>query len=123
MPRWIDKKPEEMYFKMKMKLQFAVPVLALTMAGFAFAGSWFTLTTAATVAGQKLKAGEYEVDLKKDQAVITNPDGKTMKIPVRVEEATTKFPNTFAVTRPANGGQELIEIDLGGSTKRLLFGQ
>lgn len=108
---------------MKMKLMFAVPAMALVMAGFAVAGSYFTLADAANLTGTKLKAGEYEVSLRKNQAVITTPDGKTMKISVKVEQAATKFPNTFAITKAGNGGVDLVEIDLGGTTNRLLFGQ
>lgn len=108
---------------MKMKFMFAVPAMALAMAGIAFAGSYFTIADAANLAGKKLKAGQYEVSLKKDQAVITNPDGKTFKVPVKVEQADKKFPNTFAITKAGNGGVDLVEIDLGGTTNRLLFGQ
>lgn len=110
-------------FSMKMKSMFAVPVMAIAMTGIALAGSYFTLADTANLTGKKLKAGEYEVSLKKDQAVITTPDGKTLKIPVKVEQAATKFPGTFAITKPGNGGVDLVEIDLGGTTTRLLFGQ
>jgi hypothetical protein len=108
---------------MKMKFTFAVPALVLAFAGFAFAGTYFTLADNANLAGKKMKAGEYEVSLKKDQAVITDPDGKTTKIPVKVEQAATKFANTMALVKPGNGGAELIEVDMGGTTNRLLFGQ
>ncbi|HVY93635.1 MAG TPA: hypothetical protein VHA14_12825 [Bryobacteraceae bacterium] len=108
---------------MKMKWMFAVPAMAIAMAGIAFAGSYFTLADNANLAGKKLKPGEYQVNLKKDQAEITNPDGKTIKVPVKVEQAATRFPNTFAITKPGTGGVDLIEIDLGGSTNRLIFGQ
>ncbi|HEY4084448.1 MAG TPA: hypothetical protein VGM43_00860 [Bryobacteraceae bacterium] len=97
--------------------------MAIALAGFAFASSYFTLADGANLSGAKLKAGEYEVNLKKDQAVITTPDGKTMKMSVKVEQATTKFPNTFAITKAESGGADLVEIDLGGTTNRLLFGQ
>lgn len=117
-------KTEEMFLNtMKTKSMFAVPALALALAGFAFAGSYFTLADTANLAGQKLKAGEYEVNLKKDQAVFTNPDGKTFKVSVKVEQADKKFPNTFAITKPGNGALDLVEIDLGGSTNRLIFAQ
>ena len=108
---------------MKMKSMFAVPMLSLALAGMAFAGSYFTLPNTTTLTGKTLKAGEYEVNLKKNQAVITTPDGKTLKIPVKVEQAPTKFPNTFAITKAGGSGVDLVEIDLGGSTNRLLFGQ
>jgi len=108
---------------MKMKSIFAVPAMAIALAGIAFAGSYFTLAEGANLTGKKLKAGEYEVSLKKDQAVITTPDGKTIKVSVKVEQAATKFPNTFAITKPGSAGVDLVEVDLGGTTNRLLFGQ
>jgi len=117
------KNNEEMFRKMKMKFTFAVPALVLAFAGFAFAGSYFTLADNTNLAGKKLKAGEYEVSLKKDQAVITDPDGKTTKIPVKVEQAATKFPNTMAIVKAESGGTDLMEVDMGGTTNRLLFGQ
>ncbi len=108
---------------MKINPMFAVPAIALALSGYAFAGSYFTLANGASLTGKNLKAGEYEVSLKKDQAVITTPDGKTMKVAVNVEQASAKFPNTAAITKSESGGVNLVEIDLGGTTDRLVFGQ
>jgi uncharacterized protein (DUF2141 family) len=108
---------------MKTKLKLAAPALALMMAGMAFAASHFTLTGTVDLSGKKLKAGDYDVAVKKDQAVFTNPDGKTFSLPVKVDQAQTKFSDTMAVTKDVNGSPELTEIDLGGSTTRLVFGQ
>lgn len=108
---------------MKMQLKITVPVLALAISGIAFAGSYFTLTEPVTLAGKKLKVGEYEVSLKKDVAWFTNPDGKTFSVPVKVEQAATKFGGTSVTTKPGNGSTEIAEIDLGGTTTRLIFGQ
>jgi hypothetical protein len=114
---------EEMFLTMKMKSMLAVPAMAFALAGFAFAGSYFTLADGASLTGKKLKAGEYEVSLKKDQAVITTPDGKAMKVAVNVQQAPTKFPNTAAITKAESGGVDLVEVDLGGTTDRLVFGK
>lgn len=114
---------KEKYHDMKTKLRMAAPALALMMAGMAFAASHFSLATAVDLNGKKLKAGNYDVVLKKDQAVLTNPDGKTISVPVKVEQAQTKFSDTMALTKDVNGSPALTEIDLGGSTTRLLFGQ
>ena len=108
---------------MKTRLRLAAPALALLMAGMAFAGSRFSISDTVNLNGKKLKAGEYEVVLKKDQAVFTNPDGKTFSVPVKVEQAQTKFSDTMALTKDVNGSPELTEVDLGGSTTRLIFGQ
>jgi len=107
---------------MKMKLRMAVPALAMMMAGMAFAAS-FTLPNTVDLNGKKLKPGEYAVALKKDQAVFTNPDGKTFSVPVKIEQAQAKFSATMALTKDVNGSPALTEIDLGGSTTRMMFGQ
>ncbi len=108
---------------MKTKLRLAIPALAMMMAGMAFAASHFNLSSPVDLNGKKLKAGEYDVDLKKDQAVFTNPDGKTFSVPVKIEQAQTKFHDTMALTKDVNGSPALTEIDLAGSTTRLMFGQ
>jgi hypothetical protein len=108
---------------MKMKLMFAIPAMAVGMAGLAFAAAHFTLTDVATLAGQKLKVGEYAVSVKNDKAEFTSPDGKTFQVPVKVEQAPAKFSQTSTITRPGNGNPDLIEVDLGGSMTRLIFGQ
>jgi hypothetical protein len=102
---------------------FVVCALALSMVGIAFAGSTFTLTGTSMLGTHKLKAGEYEVSIKGDQAVITNPDGKSFSIPVKVEQADKKFDTTSVGTSTANGVDGISEIDLGGSKTKLLFGR
>lgn len=108
---------------MKTRLRLAVPALAMVMAGMAFAASHFTLSGTVDLNGRKLKAGEWEIALKKDQATFTSPEGKTFSVPVKVEQAQTKFSDTMALTKDVNGSPALTEVDLGGSTTRLMFGQ
>lgn len=108
---------------MKSYRTLAVAVLTFSLSALCFAGSFFTLTTTVNVGTKKLKAGQYEVSLKKDQAVLTDANGKSIAVPVKVEQAQSKFQNTMALTKAANDGDELSEIDLGGTTTRLMFGQ
>ena len=108
---------------MTRKSIFVVCALALATSGIALAGSYFTLATPATLATHKLKAGEYQVDIKKDQAVITNSGGKSFSIPVKVEQSDKKFETTSVGTSTVNGVDGISEIDLGGSKTRLVFGQ
>ncbi len=108
---------------MTAKSIFVVCALAISSVGIATAGSYFTLVNPSTLGTHKLKPGEYEVNVKKDQAMITNPDGKTFAVPVKVEKGEKKFDNTSVGTVTNNGVESISEIDLGGSTTRLIFGQ
>jgi hypothetical protein len=108
---------------MTIKSVVAVPVLAFLAIGIASAGSQFSLATPVNLGTHKLKAGTYEVSLKKDQAVFTNEDGKSFTVSVKIEQADKKFSGTVAAVNTKNGADELTEIDLGGSTTKLMFGQ
>jgi len=66
-----------------------------------------------------LKAGEYEVTVKGDQAVFTSDGGKTYKVAVKVEQSDKKFASTSIDTN----NDTIKEIDLGGSSTKLTFGQ
>lgn len=104
---------------MTIKSILAVSVLALSAVVLASAED-FTLSQAASIGSQKFKVGTYSVSVKKDQAVFTNPDGKTFKLPVKIEQADKKFVSTMV---NVSTGGALTEIDLGGSTTKLMFGQ
>jgi hypothetical protein len=108
---------------MSLKSIFVVFALTLTTAGFALADSIFSLASPAMLGARKLKAGQYEVKIKKDQAVFTDPDGKTFSMPVKVEESATKFDITVASTSSKAGVDLVTEIDLGGSKTKLMFAQ
>lgn len=110
---------------MTLKAIFVVWTLAISTVGLAMAGSSsFTLATPAMIGTHKLKPGGYEVNVKKDQAVITNnEDGKSFSVPVKIEQGDKKFYSTTVSTKTNNGADEISEIDLGGSTTRVVFGQ
>ena len=76
------------------------------------AGFRFTLTSAVTLGSNNLKPGDYKVQVKGDEAMITGPDGRSLKTPARVEQSEQKFRNTLV---GINSDGTLTEIDLGGS--------
>ncbi len=108
---------------MSLKSIFVVLTLTLTTAGFALADSIFSLASPAMLGTHKMKPGQYGVRVKKDQAVITDPDGKTFSMPVKVEEGDMKFEITLASTSSKTGVDLVTEIDLGGSKTKLMFAQ
>ena len=104
-----------------MKSLFAVCVLVSAAVLAIAASSTFTLANPANLGTHKMKPGQYEVSVKKDQAVITNEDGKSFSVPVKIEQADKKFDATMVGTKQGSGGEEVSEIDLGGSTTKLVF--
>lgn len=80
---------------------------------------YFTLTAPAKAGATVLKPGDYEVNVKGTQAVFTNNGGKSISVPVKVEQSDKKFDNTSVDT----SADAIREIDLGGSTTKLTFGQ
>ena len=106
---------------MKNQTISALCITALFTAAIAFGGSkTFSIGSDLTVGTHKLKAGNYEVELKKDQAIITNDAGKSFSLPVTIQNAEKKFANTVAVSPDSS---KLTEIDLEGTTTRLILGQ
>ena len=71
----------------------------------------------AVVAGMELKAGDYSVDLKGTDALISKDGEKSITVPVTVEQQDKKFDETII-----NSSDNVIkEIDLGGSKTKLKF--
>lgn len=88
--------------------------------GIASAKSYyFTLAAPAKAGTTVLKPGDYEVNVKGTQAVFTNDGGKAISVPVKVAQSDKKFDNTSVDT----SNDMIREIDLGGSTTKLTFGQ
>ena len=98
--------------------------LAISTIGIASAKSYgFTLTAPTKVGTVTLKPAEYEVSVKGDQAIFTSDSGKSVSVPVKIGQSDKKFGSTTAVSTSKDGGDNLQEIDLGGSTTKLQFGQ
>ena len=95
-------------------------VVGASSIGIASAKSYsFTLSAPAKAGSTLLKAGEYAVEVKGGEAVFTNEGGKTYKVAVKVEQSDKKFVATSVDT----SNDTIKEIDLGGSTTKLTFGQ
>jgi hypothetical protein len=69
------------------------------------------------VGDTQLKKGDYKVEMKGDKAVFKT--GKTsIEVPATVGKADKKFNGNSFVTE----GTKLVELDLGGTTEKILFG-
>jgi hypothetical protein len=99
---------------------FAFAAMALAMAG----AKTYTvnLYEPAMLGATELKAGEYQVQLDGDKAVIRS--GKSSaEAPVKVETAAAKFPATVVRMAESGGKQHITEIRLGGTTTRLVVSE
>jgi hypothetical protein len=98
--------------------------LALSILGVASAKSYsVVISESAKVGTATLKPGEYEVSVKGDQAVFRGTGQKDITVPVKVEQGSSKFNATSIDSSQKDGTTSINEIDLGGSTTRLEFGQ
>lgn len=98
---------------------------ALALASIASAKSYdIRLDEATTVGNTQLKAGEYRVKVNGSQATFIDAmSSKTYTAPVKMENADKKFDQTTVQTQNKNGVMALQEIDLGGSSTKLEFGE
>jgi hypothetical protein len=103
------------------KLAFLISTFALLVASAA-SSHRITLTRPSVVNGTELKAGEYRLNL--DDAKATLVSGKTtVEVPVKIENADSKFGST-AVRYAEQGGKSTIsEIRLGGTKTRVVFAE
>jgi hypothetical protein len=105
---------------MTKKLLMGLLVVVLAFA----AAKTYTLTFSdtMTVAGTELKAGNYRLSLDADKAVISN--GKqSVESPVKVEQSPTKFGETAVRYARTDGKSVLQEVELGGTTTKLVFSE
>ncbi len=97
-----------------------VCTLAACSIGVASAKSYyFTLTAPTKVGATQLKPGEYEVSVKGTQAIFIKDGGKSISVPVKIEQSDKKFDSTTVDT----ANDTIREIDLGGSSTKLTFAQ
>jgi hypothetical protein len=68
----------------------------------------------------ELKAGEYNVEVNGDKAVIRSVKGR-VEVPVKVETVPEKYDSTAWRTEDVNGKNELIEIRLGGTHQKVVL--
>ena len=103
-------------FQMKsIKLTFGLTALGL---GFASAASNYSvdLKKPVTVGSTQLQPGQYKVEIQGDKA--TFKMGKNVvEVPATLGKSDQKYGTTGIVT----DGAKLVEIDLGGTTEKILF--
>jgi hypothetical protein len=72
------------------------------------------------VGGTELKSGDYEVRVDGDK--VTFKQGKTVvAIAAKVEANTRKFSETQMDIKTENGQSKLKELDLGGTTSKIML--
>ncbi|HEX5228148.1 MAG TPA: hypothetical protein VFW44_10580 [Bryobacteraceae bacterium] len=91
--------------------------------GIATAATYHVRIADPTWVGQtQLKPGEYNVNVEGDK--VTFKMGKNVvSVPAKVETNTRKFSDTQMDVKTENGQPQLKEIDLGGTTSKVKFGQ
>ena len=78
------------------------------------------ITDPTWVGGTELKAGEYEVRVDGDK--VTFKQGKTVvAIAAKVETGARKFSDTQLDIKTENGQAKLKEIDLAGTTSKIML--
>jgi hypothetical protein len=98
--------------------------LTLATVGLASAKSYDVDLVANAKAGTvELKPGEYKLKVEGSQATFTDQNGKSVTVPVKVENSDKKFSDTRIETANQNGMDTIQAIDLGGSETRLNLGQ
>lgn len=97
------------------KLTFGFTALALGLASAASSHS-FDLKKSVTIGSTQLQPGSYKVEMQGDKAVF-----KTGKSVVEVPATLGKSDQKFGTTGIVTVGPKLVEIDLGGTTEKILF--
>ncbi len=110
---------------MTTKSVLTLGAMALFTLGIASAKSYdIRLDNTTTVGSTQLKAGEYKVKVNGSEVTFTDANtSKSYTAPVKTETNTSKFDQTSVQTHNENGVDNLKEIDLGGSTTKLEFGE
>jgi hypothetical protein len=97
------------------KLTFGLTTLALGVASAASSHN-VDLKQSVTIGGTQLQAGQYKVEVQGDKA--TFKMGKNVvEVPATLGKSDQKYGTTGIVT----DGGKLVEIDLGGTTDKILF--
>jgi hypothetical protein len=98
-----------------MKLTFGFTALALGVASAASSHS-VNLKSPVTIGSTQLQAGQYKVEMQGGKAVFKM--GKSVvEVPAALGTSDKKYSSNAIVT----SGTKLIEIDLGGTTEKIVF--
>jgi hypothetical protein len=97
------------------KMIFGIGVLALGVANAA-SGYSVTLRDSLWIGQTELKPGDYKVEMDGDKAVFTARK-TSIQVPAKMETNEKKFASTAVSTE----GKQIVEIDFGGSTAKMVF--
>jgi len=102
-----------------MKLTKLILGLATLAVGIASAASSHSITFAHSVwiGATQLKAGDYKVEVQGDKAVFTSGKQVVAEAPATVGTSDKKF----GITSFVAADSKVSEIDLGGTTTKILF--
>jgi hypothetical protein len=101
---------------MKSIKTFALATLVLAAASAASSHYTLTIDSAQFAGDKELKAGEYKVEVVGDKAVFKS--GKTV---VEVPATLQKGDKKYALTTYQSTDKKIQEIDLGGTTSKIVF--
>ncbi len=94
---------------------FGLTALALGVASAASSHS-IDLKKSVTIGSTQLQPGPYRVEMQGNKAMFKN--GKNVvEVPATLGKSDQKYSTTGIVTN----GPQLVEIDLGGTTEKILF--
>ena len=80
-----------------------------------------TIPDSTWVGQTMLKGGNYDIKVNND-TVIFKLGNKEVPVNAKVEAGGVKYPSTTMEIRNQNGQTQLVEIDLGGTKSRIIFG-
>jgi VCBS repeat-containing protein len=105
-----------------MKLKFAI---AFAAAGLMLAGTKsyeISLSQVSKAGTVDLQAGDYKVAVTGSKATFTAlKTGKSVETDITVQTAEKKFALTTVDAEAASGTNKIHEIDLGGTTTKVMF--
>jgi hypothetical protein len=103
------------------KLLVVFATLALALASAADKTYHITLNQSASVNGTQLKAGDYNLQVQGDKAILKMGKKTVLETAAKVETAQRKFASTSIAIDSSNNQPKISEIRIGGTTTRILF--
>jgi len=102
------------------KFVFAFATLALAAASAAANNYNVKIFLPAEVGGKAVKAGDYKLELKDNQAVLKGVSGK-IEAEARIENGDKKFPQTVVRYSNESTNARIEEIRIGGTSTTVVF--
>jgi hypothetical protein len=78
-----------------------------------------TFVEPCVVKGRLLKAGDYQLNMKENTAVILKGNKEQVEVPVKIEDTHVLYHRTRVLFQENKGKYSIHEIDLGGTTTKL----